>query len=603
VNARQAPISDYAVIGDCHTVALISKHGSLDWLCLPDFGGPAWFARLLDAERGGEFSICCKDAQVTRRYVGDTAIVETTFVTGKGMMRLTDSMSVQPNARRNHELHPMREVLRRVDVIEGAPDINVRVAPRPDFGRKLATWERRGKNGWAISGRNALLHLLTDFPLQESPAELSGSIKGKPGQTFWFSLTFETAGPAIYAPLGGDAEARLEMTRLWWEYWISDCKYHGPHADMVRRSAITLRLLTYPLSGALVAAATTSLPEKPGGDYNWDYRFCWPRDAALAICAFLDIGLTRESAAFFGWLGLAAGIHSPALHPVYDIFGRQAPRDEELKHLSGYQGSGPVRIGNGAGHELQHDVYGEVMLAVSEMIERGTRHLPIDAKLLAGFGDTICNRWREPDNGIWELPEERRHYTYSKVMAWYVLDRLICLHRREITDIQLDRYLREREELRRAIEQRGFNARRNSYMSVFEGDEVDASLLMLPRTGFVAYDHPRMKGTWKALQSDLGRDALIYRFPKDTKFGLRGEGSFIICGFWAVEYLAASGEVREARRRFEELLGYANDLGLYAEGFDPDIKDMCGNFPQAFSHTGLINAVAALEKAERKEAA
>jgi GH15 family glucan-1,4-alpha-glucosidase len=600
--ALQPGIADYAVIGDCHTIALISRQGSLDWLCLPDFDDPAYFSRLLDMDKGGRFSIGCRNARVvTRRYLPDTAILETVFTSDAGILKLTDCMVVQPNGRRSRELLPLREVLRRVEVVEGAPEIEVDFSPRPDYGRKSLSLRSRGAAGWSLNHRNACLNLLSDFPLAPSGNALKGVRVGQRGEKFYFSLTFDPANPAVHVALGPAADERMAMARRWWEYWAGEVRYSGPHAAMVRRSAITLRLLTYPLSGALVAAATTSLPEKAGGDYNWDYRYCWPRDAALAICAFLDIGLHRESDAFFNWLGLAAGL-SPHLKSVYDIHGRRAPPDKELKDLAGHRGAWPVRIGNSAGSQLQHDVYGEIMLAVSESIDRGYRDLAIDPRILARLGNRICETWRLPDNGIWELPDRRRHYTYSKVMAWYTLDRLIAMHRREILDIPLDRYLAERERLREEIERHGFNTRLNCYVNVFDGDEVDASLLLLPRCGFVAHGDPRMHGTWDAIRRHLDRDGLIFRFQEDTAFGLKGEGAFTICGFWAVEYLAALGEAGEARRRLDRLIGCANDLGLFSEGYDL-VQGACGNFPQAFSHTGFINAVIALEKPALEKAA
>lgn len=601
----QAELADYAVIGDCRAAAMVSRFGAIDWLCLPDFASGAIFSRLIDDE-GGHFTITLKGLKdATRQYRPDTAILETTLTSDDGVIRITDAMPVLPDARHATQLAPMREVLRRIEVLDGAPEIEIVSDLRPGFGRRRARFRKRGqggaakagrdKLGWAFNDNDALYNLISDFPLADGGV-LHGRQRADKGQVFTLSLTYERAGPGVLLPLGAEAEARLDATELWWRRWTDQIHYTGHRRDALIRSAITLRLMTATQSGALLAAVTTSLPEKPQGWMNWDYRYCWPRDASLTLSAFMDIGLRREADAFFDWLMLAANTTRPRLKIMYDAFGRHRIYEKKLKGLSGYRGAQPVRIGNALTHQVQHDVYGEVMMAVEVWVRHFGRPEAAALDLIRGFGEAVRRTWRKPDNGIWEIRDRRRHYTYSKVMAWYVFDSLIRLHAGIGLDIPVEAYMREREALRDAIETHGVDHKRGCYVGVFDETTLDASLLLLPRTGYVAYDDPKMAATWQAMGEDMEQNGLLLRYPPGFGGSQKGEGAFVICNFWAVDYLAGARRYGEAGQRLERLLSFANNVGLFNEGVNVEDGAPLGNMPQAFSHAGLINSIMMLEK-------
>jgi GH15 family glucan-1,4-alpha-glucosidase len=591
----QADLSDYAMIGDCRAAAMISRFGSIDWLCLPDFASDAVFSRIID-EKGGFFAISVAGVtQATRQYRPDTAILETTLTSADGAIRITDAMPVLPDARHAARLAPLREVLRRIEVIDGAPQIEIVLDLRAGNGRRRARFRDRGKLGWAWNDADALFNLISDFPLADGGV-LHGRQRAEKGQVYTLSLTYERAGPGVLLPLGAEGEARLAATQDWWRRWTGQIRYDGHRREAVIRSAITLRMMTATQSGALLAAVTTSLPEKPHGWMNWDYRYCWPRDASLTLSAFMDIGLRKEADAFFDWLMLAANTTRPRLKIMYDAFGRHRIYEKKLNSLSGYRGAQPVRIGNALTGQVQHDVYGEVMMAVETWVRQFGRPEAAALDLIRGFGEAVKETWREPDNGIWEIRDQRRHYTYSKVMAWYVFDSLIRLNASMGLDVPVEDYMRERDALRDAIEANGIDSSRGCYVGVFGETTLDASLLLLPRTGYVAYDDPKMTATFEAMRVDMEQNGLLLRYPPGFGGSQKGEGAFVICNFWAVDYLTGAKRFGEAGQRLERLLGFANDVGLYNEGVDVESGAPLGNMPQAFSHAGLINSIMMLEK-------
>jgi len=394
-------------------------------------------------------------------------------------------------------------------------------------------------------------------------------------------------------PRTADPRESLRQTLEFWRGWISRCRYDGRWGDEVRRSLVLLKGLTYAPTGGLLAAATTSLPEEIGGVRNWDYRYCWLRDASLTLRALSDLGYAEEAEAYLGWILHATRLTWPELQVLYDVFGEAHLPESELSHLSGYANSRPVRVGNDAHGQLQLDVYGEVIDAVTRLAARGGHFDRDTARMLSGLGETVCRRWREPDEGIWEGRAGRFHHTHSKVLCWVALDRLITLHDSGRLRIGRDRFRSERDAIRTAIETRGYNPRLGSYTRLFDGDDLDASLLTLPLYGYHEGTHPRMRATCQRVHECLARDGLVYRYQTDD--GLPpGEGAFGICSFWAVECRAKGGDVDEATAAFARLLACANDLGLFGEEIDPETGAALGNFPQAFTHVGLINAALTL---------
>jgi len=589
-------ISDYALIGDCRTAALVSREGSIDWLCLPNFSGPSVFARLLDPG-GGAFSLCpSQPFTLSRRYVDGTAVLETTFVTAAGSARVFDCLPVVDGIA---QLRPAREVLRVVEGVSGTVQFQAHLQPRPSYARIEPRLMLRGRLGWSYAWRIEALHVGTDVDMAAEGTALAGAVDVGAGQRRYFSLSYAHDEPLVVPPLGAEADARLADTAAWWERWSAQVRYDGPYRAAVVRSAVTLKLLSFAPSGAIVAAPTTSLPELIGGERNWDYRYCWLRDAGLTMQALVGLGIQDVAAAFLEWMLHATRLTQPRLRIMYDIYGRSDLIEAELPQLAGYQGSRPVRIGNGAFRQQQNDVYGEVMLAAWTYASVGGTIDKAGGQMLAGLGEVIRKTWREPDSGIWEVRGAPRQFTFSKVMCWTALDRLLALHRLGAVDLgaKAGEYEAERDAIATLVEARGFNEAIGAYTAELDGDTVDASLLLMASVGYRDAGHPRVRSTRALVCKRLGEDGLLQRYEAGTD-GLAGdEGAFGICSFWNLEQLAQSGEVELAEQGFGHLLSFGNDLGLFAEEIDTRTGAALGNFPQAFSHVGLVNVALAIERA------
>ncbi len=594
------PIADYALIGDSRSAALVSRDGSIDWLCFPRFDSPSIFAALLDGREGGRFRIQPSGSfRTERRYWPGTNILETTFHAVTGTAVLRDLMPVASEEDKRSELLPEREVLREIGGVSGEVEIEILYEPRPDYGRQRPIIRRRGELGFWCDAGNAALVLRSELPLDLAgdAHAVRGRARVRAGERRYLSLGYIEMGPGAIPLLGDAARGRLERTARWWKEWAGRCTYIGRFREAVVRSVLTLKLMAYAPSGAVIAAPTTSLPERIGGERNWDYRYCWLRDASLTVRALFDLGYDEEALAFLSWMLHTTWLTQPELQVVYDVYGRAKLPERILPHLEGYAGSQPVRIGNDAHGQLQLDVYGEVLDAAFGFGQRGGRFDRRTQHLLEGLGHTVRKRWREPDEGIWEGRSGQAHHTHSKVLCWVALDRIVRMYDEGWIDVAIDGFRTERDAIRQEIERRGYNAEIGAYTRLFDGNDLDAALLTLPLYDYVDAADPRMRSTLARIQERLGRGPLIYRYL-DSDDGLPpGEGTFGICAFWAVECLARSGELETATETFEQLLGYANDVGLFAEEIDPDTGAALGNFPQAFTHIGVINAALRLAEA------
>jgi GH15 family glucan-1,4-alpha-glucosidase len=597
-------IQDYAVIGDGRSAALVSRNGSIDWLSWPAFDSPSLFGAILDQHAGGSWSITPSEpARCQRSYIDGTNVLQTHFHTSSGVVCLTDFMPAMSEEEKRRLLLPEHELVRRVQGVKGQVEMLVHFDPRPDYGRAKITMRDAKRLGVRIVMGTQLITLHSDVRLDPiAKGGISARVNLKDGEAVSFSLTHAMDGPAVLPPLGDFVVKKLDLTVDWWKRWSGRAAYRGPYQDQVVRSALMLKLMSFAPSGALIAAPTTSLPERLGGDRNWDYRYCWLRDAAFTARALFGLGYHEEGQAFVSWLLHATRLTRPELRVAYDVYGRSMPKETELPHWSGYAASRPVRIGNAAGGQLQLDVYGEVIEAVTHFVRRGGKLDRETQNMLRRFGEYVCRHWQEADNGIWEPRGQRQHFTHSRLLCWVALDRLINMHSEgHCRRIPVDEFKKRREEIHYDIEQRGWNPSLESYSQVLGGDTLDSTLLLMAFHGFEEPTSWRMQQTYERIQERLSAGpGLLYRNEQNS--GGR-EGAFALCSFWAAEFLArGGGSLKQARDQFDQSLTYANDIGLFAEEIDPTTGDALGNFPQAFTHMGLINAALSLAEREEKEA-
>jgi GH15 family glucan-1,4-alpha-glucosidase len=586
------PIADYAAIGDGRTVALVARDGSVDWLCLPDLDSPSVFAALLDADRGGRFALAPEiPADVGRRYLPDTNVLETTFTTGQGVVRVTDAMSLP-----SQDLGPTRELIRRVDCVVGRVPMRWHVMPAFGYAASPIRLERRGGIPVALGGRDALAVCSWEAgEAQIDERAIFGRFEMEESESALIALCAAHQEPLVF-PAREQVEARLQATTGYWRGWAAQRAYDGQWRDAVIRSALALKLLFHAPSGAIAAAATASLPEEIGGERNWDYRFCWIRDSAFTLEALLHLGCPGEAEAFFWWLLHASQLTHPRLQVLYRLDGGERARERTIE-LDGYRGSRPVRVGNDAAAQTQLDVYGDLLQTALIYAEAGGRVDRETGRRLAGIADLVCRIWRQPDSGIWEVRSEPLHFTHSKMMCWVALDRALRLcDTGHVPSAHASTWRRDALAIREFIETRCWSHRLGSYTRHAGGEELDASVLLGVLLGYGAEDPGRLAATVNVLRRDLGRGPLVHRYSGED--GLRGaEGAFLCCSFWLADALARIGRLDEATELMQQLIAVANDVGLYAEELDPHTNELLGNIPQGLVHLALINAAVSIAKA------
>ena len=593
-------IQDYGVIGDCRAAALISKYGSIEWLCWPRFDSPSIFAAILDREHGGWWSISPRgEFEARHSYVQDSNVLQTEFMCSGGRAILTDLMPVASESFKRKNLLPDHELMREITCTDGEVEIEVEFHPRAQYGLKPVRIREIGKCGMRMDVETGAYWLRCSQPMQLEADRAHLFTRLPKGQRLQFSLTYDEESPVVLPALGEKFDDAVKRSTDWWQDWAARSRYRGPYREAVTRSALALKLLAYSPSGAIAAAPTTSLPERIGGSLNWDYRYCWLRDASLTIRAMIGLGYIAEAESFLTWLLHATRLTRPELRILYTVFGQIGPAEKEIPQLSGYLNSRPVRVGNGARHQAQLDIYGEVVEAAAQYAQESGGFNRATQKVLIGLGKYVAGHWDHPDEGIWEPRSGRKNHTYSRLMCWTALDRLLALSEKGILHgLPREHFHQERDNIRRQIETRAWNSQLNSYVEALDGDRVDAVLLRIPWYGFEPAHSDRMKATYAQVKQKLAAgDSLLYRYELQPT-----EGAFGICGFWAVEHLAlGGGTLGQAHQLFQKLLRYGNDLGLFAEQIEPTKGDALGNFPQGLTHIGLISAALTLEERERGE--
>ncbi|MEQ7129131.1 glycoside hydrolase family 15 protein [Actinopolymorpha sp. B11F2] len=595
--ARYLPVADHGLVGDLRTVALVGTDGTIDWYCCPSFDAPSVFAAILDADRGGAFELCAiAPARTKQFYFPDTNVLITRFFTEDGVGEIQDFMPVSESSEADRH-----RLIRRVVCVRGTIPFRARVAPR--FGYAAQQHTLRMLDPMALFESEALsLALTATVPLECDGLDVRAEFRLTQGESEVFALDRVSGEVPPRGCPHAEAEREFTATVAFWRRWLSASRYRGRWREMVHRSALTLKLLTYAPTGAIVAAPTTSLPEHIGGERNWDYRYLWVRDAAFCVYALLRLGFTEEAAQFMSFLTERIDLHadrpSGPLQIMYGIDGRTDLPERKLPDLEGYQGSAPVRVGNAAADQLQLDIYGALIDSIYLYNKWGE---PISSDLwdtVSNLVGWVCEHWNQPDEGVWETRGGRKNFLYSRLMCWVAIERAIRMARARGLPADLSHWGMVRDTIYQEIMRHGWSDTRQAFVQ-HEGDDVlDAAVLMMPLAKFVSPTDPKWLATLNALTEDLVSDSLVYRYdPQASPDGLRGvEGTFSICSFWYVEALTRAGRVEEARLAFEKMLTYANHLGLYAEQIS-HTGEQQGNFPQAFTHLALISAAFNLDRA------
>jgi GH15 family glucan-1,4-alpha-glucosidase len=581
-------IEDYALIGDCHTAALVGRNGSVDWLCFPRFDSGACFAALLGTHENGRWLISpAKEIKsIQRRYREGTLVLETDYETQDGTVTLVDCMPP-----RSKEADLVRLVVGR----RGQVRMCMQLIIRFDYG-SIVPWVRTANNSTQAIGGPDTLVLKTNVPLQSDGPTITAEFTVSEGERIPFVLMWHPSHEPT--PSIVDADDMITQTEQWWQRWSSRCTYEGPWRDAVLRSLITLKALTYAPTGGIVAAATTSLPEEIGGVRNWDYRHCWLRDATFTLYALMVGGYTEEADAWRDWLLRAVAGSPSQINIMYGLAGERRLTEFALGWLPGYEGSAPVLIGNAAHRQFQLDVYGEVMDALHLARRTGKEPDENAWRVQTALIEFLESAWTEPDEGIWEVRGPRRHFTHSKIMAWVAVDRTVKSIERFDLPGPVERCRKLRAAIHQEVCRKGFDTKRNTFVQFYGGKDLDSSLLMIPLVGFLPASDPRVRGTVQAIERDLMRDGLVARYSSKPELdGLpAGEGVFLACSFWLADNFALLGRQDDAVRLFERLLELRNDVGLLSEEYDPSKRRLVGNFPQAFSHVSLINTATNLSR-------
>ena len=599
------PIASYGLLADCNSAALVDRDGSIGWLCLPRYDSPAVFAQILDPS-GGHWQIRpAGEYRSERRYVDGSLVIETTFTTETGSVKLTDAMAFA-EGQRHHELGmgAPHLLLRLAEGVSGEVELELELAPRPEYGLVKPLFRQTETGGRTFGGPNQVV-FSSGVQCSLEDATMRANFSVKAGERVGFALQWAPPEVPAADPFPAERVAeRIEDTTAAWRSWEAEHDiYEGPHRELVRLSSRVLKGLTYRPTGAIVAAPTCSLPETVGGERNWDYRYSWIRDASLTLEALYIGACSDEAGEFVSFMTSAAGGRASerSLQIMYGISGEHDLSERELPHLRGWRDSAPVRVGNGAWGQTQLDVYGELLNSLHLYQEQlGDLH-PEVQQFVADLANTAARRWRETDAGMWEMRGEPRHHLSSKVLCWVALDRAVKLAERLGMHADIARWASERDMIREAVLTRGWSETRGAYAQSFDSDELDAAQLLMPILGFLPATDERMRSTIDAIADELTDDGLVLRYRNEEGLnadGLTGEeGTFVICSFWLVSALAKAGEIDRAEALFDKLTGYANDLGLLAEEIDTATGDLLGNFPQAFSHIGLITAAWEIDKA------